>query len=149
MQLQDIYSKRILSSRNNTWDITTNEIYNYCMIEKINPYIFLAVYYIEGYFRPPWFQYLEYLLYKIYILKNPSVGPFQVRLSHFKDKNKQLITSNSLKFVGKQIKRSGLNKTENEANFIKFGYDYNLDKLYGKVLHKLFSSLVDIKWIKI
>lgn len=151
METKKIYAKRIFNAKSNSWNKTTNEIYIFCTKKKVDPYFFLALYYIEDYFRPKWLQFFESLLFKLNILQNPSVGPFQVRISNLdtiKIKNGTVITK-SLSYALSLFYKCGLDKKNNIANFISFGKLYNLDDQYGSVHYNLYWLIKKNEWVKI
>ena len=145
MNIEKIYAKRIFYSRLNRWNKITDNIYTWCNKRGIDPYIFLAVYYIEEYFRPKWFQVIESLLLKTGIRKNPSIGPFQVRYKHLTENYASLLEE-SMKHVHKIVKDSNLIHISEEKYFIRFGSLYNLDGMYGKVMYQLYLLLKKEGW---
>ena len=139
----------ILKKRHKLWSKTTDEIYEFCRDFKLDPYLVLAIYHLEGYLRPVWFRTVEYFLYFIGALKNPSIGPFQVRVGHFENDKRKIahINQQSLLYISKVIKNCGLDKTQTKKKFIKFGHLYNLDGIYGQTLFKLYLLLKKNNWV--
>lgn len=152
METHTIYARKIYYSKAFNWNKITNEIYLFCKSNKVDPFIFLAIFYIEEYFRPYWCQSLELVLLNLGILKNPSVGPLQVRKSNLDSmskKNSGTILSSSLAYALLLYKKSNLHKDLSKKNFVSLGLYYNLDKEYGKVLYELYKLLKLNKWQKI
>lgn len=148
MKSSTIYARRIFRAKSGNWNQITDEIYTYCGKKNIDPYIILSIYYIEDYFRPYWLQLVEIVLYKIRILRNPSIGPFQVRISNLKElHNSDSVTLASLKHVVSVLKMCGLDKKRTKNGFLQFGEKYNLDSSYGFVLMELHSMLRKVKWV--
>lgn len=150
MNSSTIYAERIYLEKSGKWNDVTNDIYTFCCIKKIDPYIILAIYYIEDYFRPKWLQSIEMVLFRLKILQDPSIGPFQVRISNFKNFNisSSSVVLNSLQYITNVAKQCGIMKHRSKRNFEMFGEKYNLDSSYGRVLLELHSMLKRLKWNK-
>jgi hypothetical protein len=146
MEVSKIYAQRIFNAQYNKWNRITDTIYWFSKQKKIDPHLILAIYYIEDYFRPAWFQLAEMILLKAGLIKDPSIGPFQFRVSNFKDLNSDEIVFNILVFVYSLLKKSGILKRRTSQNFISFGELYNLDVLYGHVIFELYQILKKEKW---
>lgn len=145
MNIETIYAKRIFFSKKDQWNKVTNLIHKWCHGKNTDPYIILSVYYLEEYFRPPWFQAIEHLMFKTHIISNPSLGPFQVRHENLKQNNATLIEA-SIVYVNKITKKSNLSSNTIKRNFISFGKLYNLDEMYGKVMYELYQLIRHKKW---
>lgn len=150
MKSSTIYAKRIYQAKSEKWNDITNDIYTFCRRKKVDPYMMLGIYYIEDYFRPKWIQLLELILYKLKILHNPSIGPFQVRISNLKKLNtsSSSVVLKSLMYMTNVAKQCGLMKNQRKRDFKMFGEKYNLDPTYGCVLMELHSMLKRLKWNK-
>lgn len=146
MQLTDFYSRRIYRSKSGQWNLTTDYIYKHFENSAIDPYIALSIYYLESYYRPSWFTIAENLLSRSGLLKNPSIGPFQIRQSYLKTGTNSHILTNSLKYITILIEKSGLHKHVDKSNFVYFGRLYNHDRIYGEVLYKLWTDLKKAPW---
>lgn len=143
-------AKQIINQKQGTWNKITNEIYSYCKKTKNDPYLFLTIYYLEDYLRPAWFRFLEFVLYKTGLLNNPSLGPFQVRVSHLRGKENEVgnVTAESLNYIAKLLAKTQLSKKKTKNNFKKFGHVYNPNSDYGKTLFEMYSQLKSEKWKK-
>ena len=138
MLLVDRYAKRIFNDRYGLRSKTADLIHKFAYENKIDPHLLLSLFYFEDYYRPTWLRLIEYSLYKMGILKNPTIGPFQIRLANLvRKRKKENIAESSLFYIHGLIKKSGVDKNQDKVNFIKLGKLYNSDRTYGEVIYKI------------
>lgn len=138
MNISEIYSKRILLSEN-----VKRKPINFSSSKKAK--LFFIVYTIENYFRPKVIQKLELILLKVGLMKNPSIGPYQIKYSTLKtsDLSDSNLLRLSLLFLEKEMKRFNLFKNPSRENFIQFGRAYNGTSHYGEVMFQLYRSFLE------
>lgn len=139
--LSKFYAQKILASKLGVHNKITDRIRLFSKEKKIDLNIILSIYYIENFYRPGWFSILEYKMFKIGLIKNPSIGPFQIRSGHLKNKGKKKLIEDSLNYIYGVIVRCGLKKNIKRKNFLKLGLFYNLDETYGEVIYNIWLKL--------
>lgn len=143
MKISEVFSKRIFLSldRKNT---TIKRILCSSKNRDIAT-ILLSIYLIENYFRPSLFRKIEFLFYNNGFLKDPTIGPFQIRVSLLRKGLAEISNENlldqSVPLVKKWIKQFGLDKDFSRNSFTNFGLFYNGSKTYGVVMSNLFRYI--------
>lgn len=128
------YSKQVLENANftileNIMDLSRNK----------NKKLFYSVYAIETYFRPIWFQKIENGLYRLNLLKNPTLGLFQIKINKLGGDVNNL-SKNSYKYLNKEFEKY-FSAGRNKKQFIKFGLSYNNTRSYGEVMYEIYTRL--------
>lgn len=143
MKNSEIFSKRILLSLN-TGDRVVKKILHNNKNDKETT-ILLSIYLIENYFRPFFVRKIEFFLYKYRILKNPTLGPFQIKANLLETElvkmNDESLFTKSLYLIKEWIRQFKMNKKITEENFINFGKYYNGSNIYGKIMLNLYKNL--------
>lgn len=143
MKVSEVFSKRIFLSLDNN-DKTVKRIL-YSSKNRDVATILLSIYLIENYFRPSLFRKIELLFYNNGLLKDPTIGPFQIRVNLLrkgltKISNENLLNQ-SVPLVKKWIEQFGLDKDLSRDSFANFGLFYNGSKTYGVVMSNLFRYI--------
>lgn len=139
-----IFASRILRSRCRIPDDIDESIIRYSVHNNADPNLFRALFLIENYFRPRWFQLIERLVFKIGILKDPSLGPFQVKASHVGHFSCEIdLVNKSLDYVSRLMVKNHLLVQPGIEDFHNFGIKYNNTEEYGRVFSHVYDYLIN------
>lgn len=140
MKTSQAFALRIINENIKIPSEVKDKIFHVCKEEKFDQDLIKSIFYIENYFRPLWFQKIEHLLLRAGLLRDPSIGPFQIKLTNFNRKpiDKEDLVSSSIKYIINCIKKNNL---ENLSDFRRFGLIYNGTQEYGDVMFEIYRRL--------
>lgn len=141
-----IFASRILKSRRYVPGDIDEAIIRYSTHHSVDPNLLRALFLIENYFRPHWFQLIERFAFKMGILRDPSLGPFQVKVSNVGHFNCETdLVNRSLDYISKLIIENNLSTQPSIEDFCNFGLEYNNTEEYGRVFSHVYDHLTKNK----